>query len=183
MDFALLQGMTRTGPPLARPPLMGFSAPPAFEATGSDLHRVCLTRLCCASRFSQPPGALFLPRPFRLCFAPVTLMGFRPAEVSPSTPPGPPLGGPAPPDVLVGRPLRRRPRNPSFPRPQHTARVRPEGVLLAALRHGQPEFAVRPRCRPPKSAFCAPSPGSCERLGESRPRAMNACPTNAPAGD
>jgi hypothetical protein len=47
-----------------------------LEATGSDQHRVCLTRLCCAFRLSQPRDALFLPQPFWLCFTPVTPSGF-----------------------------------------------------------------------------------------------------------
>jgi hypothetical protein len=55
---------------------MRFLAPSAYKAGGSDLHRACLTRLCCAFRFSQPHNALFLPMPFRLYFASVTLMGF-----------------------------------------------------------------------------------------------------------
>jgi hypothetical protein len=55
---------------------MGFDAPSAYEARGSDLHRDCLTRLRCASRLSQPPDAFFLPGPSRLCFAPLTLLGF-----------------------------------------------------------------------------------------------------------
>jgi hypothetical protein len=76
MDFVLLQGFARTGPPLARPPLLGFVAPTAFEVTGSDLHRAFHTRLRSAFGLSQPLDALLLPIPFRLCFTPVTLMGF-----------------------------------------------------------------------------------------------------------
>jgi hypothetical protein len=53
--------MTCTGPPLAGPPLVGFWAPSAYEATGSDLHRVYLARLRCVSRLSQPPDALIPP--------------------------------------------------------------------------------------------------------------------------
>jgi len=33
-------------------------------------------RLCSAFGFSQPLDALLLPKPVRLCFTPVTLMGF-----------------------------------------------------------------------------------------------------------
>jgi hypothetical protein len=55
---------------------MRFRAPSAHQATGSDLHRDCLTRLCCAYRLSQPPDALFLPRPFQLCFTLVAPLGF-----------------------------------------------------------------------------------------------------------
>jgi hypothetical protein len=53
-----------------------FVPPSTFEAPGSDLHRVCLTRLCDAFRLSQPPGVFFLPEPYRLCFASVTPLGF-----------------------------------------------------------------------------------------------------------
>jgi hypothetical protein len=62
---------------------MRFCDPPAYEATGSDQHRVCLARLCCTCRLSQPLGALFRPKPFRPCFMPVTLLGFPPSEVFP----------------------------------------------------------------------------------------------------
>jgi hypothetical protein len=44
---------------------------------GSDLHRACLTRLCCAFRFSQPLDALFRLQPLRPCFMPVTPLRFR----------------------------------------------------------------------------------------------------------
>jgi len=62
---------------------MGFPAPTAYEAGGSDLHRVCLTRLYCAFGLSQTLDALFLPLPSRLCFTPLTLMGFLSPEVFP----------------------------------------------------------------------------------------------------
>jgi hypothetical protein len=70
-------------PLLAEPPLMGFLAPTAHEAGGSDLHRACLTRLCCASGLSRALDALFLPLPSRLCFTPLALMGFLSPEVFP----------------------------------------------------------------------------------------------------
>jgi hypothetical protein len=76
VDLVLLQSMARTEPSLAGLALLGFVAPTAHEVAGSDPHRGCLPRLCCVSRLSRPPDALFLPRPFRLCFAPVTLVGF-----------------------------------------------------------------------------------------------------------
>lgn len=66
---------------------MGFMAPTAFEAAGSDQHRACLTRLCCASGLSQTLDAFFLPEPSRLCFTPYTLMGFLSSEVFPPDPP------------------------------------------------------------------------------------------------
>lgn len=76
MDFALLQGLTRTGPPLARLPLMGSLAPTAHKVTDSDLRRAYLTRLCNVSTLSQRLDALLRPIPSRFCFTPVTLMGF-----------------------------------------------------------------------------------------------------------
>ena len=42
-------------------PSHGVSYPSATSGTGSDLHRVYLTRLCCTLRFSQPLGAFFRP--------------------------------------------------------------------------------------------------------------------------
>jgi len=54
----------------------GLIAPTAYKVTGSDQHRAYLTRLCSACRLSQPLDALLLPKPLRLCFTPVTLMGF-----------------------------------------------------------------------------------------------------------
>jgi hypothetical protein len=60
MDFRSAPRSTLHELPLAEPPLMGFDAPSAYEAQGSDRHRACLTRLRCASRLSQPPDA-FLP--------------------------------------------------------------------------------------------------------------------------
>jgi hypothetical protein len=49
---------------------------------GSDLHRVCLTRLCCAFGLSQPLDALFPPKPCWSCFIPAALMGFALQRVS-----------------------------------------------------------------------------------------------------
>jgi hypothetical protein len=57
-------------------PSMGFGDPTTLTETGSDLHRACLTQLCCASRLSQPLDALFRPQPLRPCFMPVTPLGF-----------------------------------------------------------------------------------------------------------
>jgi len=51
------------GLPVGWRALLGFCAPSAFTVAGSDIHRVCLARFCCAFRFSQPPGALLLPGP------------------------------------------------------------------------------------------------------------------------
>lgn len=54
----------------------GVSSPSAFEVAGSDRRRVCLARLCCVFRLSQPLDALFRPKPCRSCFIPATLVGF-----------------------------------------------------------------------------------------------------------
>lgn len=83
---------------------MGFPSPSALEVTGSHLRRVCLARLRCASRLSQPPGAFFLPKPCRFFFTPAALLGFGPSEVSPPDSPESPFGVPSPPDVLVNGP-------------------------------------------------------------------------------
>jgi hypothetical protein len=50
--------------------------PSTLEEAGSDLHRACLARLCCASRFSQPLDALFRPQPFPPCFMRITPLSF-----------------------------------------------------------------------------------------------------------
>jgi hypothetical protein len=42
-------------------PFHGVPCPSALAAMGSDLHRACLTRLCCAFRLSQPLDALIPP--------------------------------------------------------------------------------------------------------------------------
>jgi hypothetical protein len=54
----------------------GVRCPTTLSEADSDPHRVCLARLCCAFRFSQPLDALFRPQPFRPCFMPVTPLGF-----------------------------------------------------------------------------------------------------------
>ena len=51
--------------------------PTTLAEAGSDLHRACLTRLCCAFRLSQPLDALFRPQPLQPCFMLVTPLGFR----------------------------------------------------------------------------------------------------------
>jgi hypothetical protein len=82
-----VQRTTRVGCPLRRAvandtlsirtAFHGVSYPSTFEETGSDLHRACLTRLCCASRLSQPLDALFRLPPFPPCFMRITPLGFR----------------------------------------------------------------------------------------------------------
>jgi hypothetical protein len=89
-------------------PLMRSGCPSTHEATGSDPHRVCLTRLCCAFRLSQPPDASFLPRPARLCFTPVAPLGFSLQRFAPLTSPPEPLGLTAPPDVVPTKPAETR---------------------------------------------------------------------------
>lgn len=51
----------------------------------SDLHRVCLARLCCTYRFSQPLGALIPLAPPRPCLVPNPSLGFLLPEASPSS--------------------------------------------------------------------------------------------------
>jgi hypothetical protein len=76
VNFAPLQSLTHGEPSREATPLMRFGPPLALAEAGSDQHRACLTRLCSASRLSQPLDALLLPRPFRLCFTPVASLGF-----------------------------------------------------------------------------------------------------------
>lgn len=86
-----VQSVTRTLWPshrLPKQPVPVPSFPEVFRPsthseTGSDHHRVCLTRLSCAFRFSQPLDALFHPQPLRPCLMPVTPLGFRFQRVSP----------------------------------------------------------------------------------------------------
>jgi hypothetical protein len=47
--------------PSANDPSMRFCAPSAYEISGSDPHRICLTRLCYAFRLFQPLDASFRP--------------------------------------------------------------------------------------------------------------------------
>jgi hypothetical protein len=55
----------------------GVLHPTTLAEASSDLHRVYLTRLCSAFRFSQPLDALLRLQPLRPCFMPVTPLGFR----------------------------------------------------------------------------------------------------------
>jgi len=61
----------------------GVVCPTTHKEAGSDLHRVCLARLCSAYRLSQPLDALLRPQPLRPCFMPVAPMGFRFQRLSP----------------------------------------------------------------------------------------------------
>jgi hypothetical protein len=92
VDLALLQSLTRVGPPVVTRRAEryvvdghhspGVSAPSTHEVTGSDLRRVCLARLRCVFRLSQPLDASFPPRPCRFCFIPAALLGFALQRVS-----------------------------------------------------------------------------------------------------
>jgi hypothetical protein len=91
VDFALLQSMTRAGPPASRVTeatrhrrltLLGFRAPTAHEVAGSDVRRACLTRLRCVFRLPRPLDAFFPPSPCRSCFVPAALVGFALQRVS-----------------------------------------------------------------------------------------------------
>jgi len=66
-----------------RSPFHEVCCPTTLEEVDSDLHRVCLTRLCCVFRFSRPLDALFRPRPFQPSFVPVTSLGFDLQRFSP----------------------------------------------------------------------------------------------------
>jgi hypothetical protein len=108
---------------------VGFFAPTAYEDTGSDLHRAYLTRLCSAFGLSQPLDAFLLPNPFRLCFTPVTLLGFALQRLSPLAS-RPCLSAPsAPPDVLVGESFVDLPAHP------------PEGRSTASSTNPAPKCA------------------------------------------
>jgi hypothetical protein len=74
------------------PSFHGVHCPTTLAEAGSDLHRVCLTRLCSAPRVSHPLDASLRLQPVRPCFMPVTPLGFCLQRVSP---PGsiPPLDG------------------------------------------------------------------------------------------
>jgi len=65
-------------------PLLRFVAPTAHEVAGSDLHRACLTRLCCAFRLSQPLDASFPPNTLPVLFRTGGTRGVRPSEGFPS---------------------------------------------------------------------------------------------------
>lgn len=85
VNFVRLQSLTRIGPPALRVALNnthfgehnspGVSSPTAFQESGSDRHRGCLSRLCCVFRLPRPLDALFRPKPRQSCFIPATLMG------------------------------------------------------------------------------------------------------------
>jgi hypothetical protein len=78
---------------------MGFCCPSTLEATGSDPHRVCLSRLCCAFRLSQPPDALFLPQPSGFVSRRWRPWAFALQRFAPPPRPASPLGGSSPPGV------------------------------------------------------------------------------------
>jgi hypothetical protein len=51
---------------VSKPLSHGVSFPSTYSNATSDQRRACLTRLCCAFRFSQPHDASFRSRPFSL---------------------------------------------------------------------------------------------------------------------
>jgi len=68
------------------------SSPSALEAgeihsVPKDRHQALPARLCSTFRVSHPLDGFLPPLPARPCFVPVTLMGFRPSELFPSTEP------------------------------------------------------------------------------------------------
>jgi hypothetical protein len=67
---------TTVVPPLIWLTLLGFGSPSAHGGHGKRLDRACLTRLCSVFRLLPPPDALLLPKPARLSFTPVALVGF-----------------------------------------------------------------------------------------------------------
>jgi hypothetical protein len=117
---------------------MRFVAPSALVESGSDQHRTCRIRLRYVFRLSQPPDALFLPRPFRLCFTPVAPLGFSLQRFAPLASPTPSLDGPAPPGV-IGRGPPKRARNPAL-------QVAPSGQFRfrVTLRAGNRSRRARP---------------------------------------
>jgi hypothetical protein len=98
-------------------PLQG-SVPYSACGIGKRLSRAYLPRVRCAFGVSRPLDALFLPKPFRTCFRPVTLLGFRPSKVSPSAARSAPSGRTSPPGVgsngSVARCRRNLARLPGF---------------------------------------------------------------------
>jgi hypothetical protein len=138
-------------------PLLRFLAPLTLEATGSDQHRACLTRLCSAYRLSQPLDALLLPKPVRLCFAPVTPLGFLPSEVFPPTWPTEPSGLPSLLDVAVGRLVwNTKPYRldvcPTIPAPEAPGVVPSPCRSLPLGPHRDPKAPTRSSRRPPTIA-------------------------------
>jgi hypothetical protein len=131
----------------------------------SDLHRACLTRLCCTLRLSQPLSALFLSCPFRPCFMPVALLGFWTLQSFPLLKIGSPFGFPSRPGA---------PPNLSTPTEVTATRRPPEqgtrpcsGVLsgrdkLAARLHGFDPFKspfIRHPVLPVRRSRCSPGFG------------------------
>lgn len=89
------------------PPSLGVSCSTTLSVCGSDQHRVCLTQLCCVSRFSQPPDAFFHQHPSGLvsCRLRPRAFAFRgfPLPVAAA-----PLGAPYPSPALSFRSTARR---------------------------------------------------------------------------
>jgi len=191
VDFALLQSLTRAGPPTSREAeatrhrgltLLRFLAPTAHEVAGSDLRRACLTRLCCVFRLPRPLDAFFPPSPCRSCFVPAALVGFALQRVSLPIA-GMPLGTPCPSWRFlstIARPVML---------PEHRvagARVRARSVVRVAARRPVPlvliaQGAVVASCARTWPVSSAPS-GISARIGSPYsgrrvlPRTMGADP-------
>jgi hypothetical protein len=122
------------------------------RAKSSDPHRVCLTRLCCAFRFSQPLDALFRSMPFQPCFMPVTSLGFsRLQRVSPT---GSGRGFSSSP--VLRAVFRRVPKDSSDAAPRMCAPGGsvPGGAVLPAVHQADPlmAFSSPPRYWPAKAS-------------------------------
>jgi hypothetical protein len=156
---------------------MGFGRPSTHEATGSDLHRICLTRLCCTYRLSRPPGALFPPTPFRPCFMPVTPLGFALQRFPPPAQPVRPLGRPAPPGVVPNPPANRtapQKRKPAkqWANPRSTAATQGAGSHLQG---------IEPRENPDSQPLgVTPTDGADPLLGFHLPRVFSPPATATP---
>lgn len=140
-----LHGLLQSSPPPE------VCSPSTHEASGSDLRRACLTRLCSAFRLFQPPDALLLPGPSRLCFTPVTPMGFALQRFSPlacrrDLPVRLPLltlaaKNPPIPAVASRFPVT---RNRSAPAPDPPSRPHAGASMLLGARRAWPEFRPSP---------------------------------------
>jgi hypothetical protein len=139
-------------------PSPGVSRPTTHEARGSDLCRVCLTRLCGAFRFSQPLDALLRLQPFRPCFVPVAPLGFRLQRFSPC---GSEAHLPVDPALLA------------VTRPRPKTRARPTPRIFAPARSGFPDPGLA-GCRSPfRSWRCSLRGITLVGLGPALPRNLH----------
>jgi hypothetical protein len=129
-------------------PLMGFCFPSTLEASGSDLHRVCLARLCSAFRLSQPPDGLLLPRPSGFISR-----RWRPWDLPlqrfvPPTQPTKPLDPSSPLDVACDRACLTVATEPTRSPESEPVRpwVAPKTDVLRRTEHVGTEWRLGPRC-------------------------------------